>query len=83
MKKKAKKISAEEFDKKFDAGKEDILQYTDPKSTRVVPPSVQRINIDIPSSMLVTFDKEAERVGIARTALLKVWIAEHVDRLAG
>ena len=82
MKKKPKKISTEEFDKKFDEGKEDILKYTDPESTRVVPPVIQRINIDIPSVILAKVDKEAQRVGVPRTSLIKVWIAEQVDRLA-
>ena len=85
MKKKTKKtkmITAEEFDKKFDEGKEDILQYTGPKPWRVVPPMVQRINIDIPVIILQKVDKEADRVGVARTSLIKMWIAEHADRLA-
>lgn len=85
MKKKSKKsktISAEEFDRIFDEGKEDILQYTDPKSTRVVPPLIQRINIDIPVVILQKVDKEADRVGIPRTSLIKIWIAQNADRLA-
>ncbi len=81
MKKKTKKISAAEFDKKFDAGKEDITPYLDLKKARVDVP-LHRINIDIPAEILDKVDKEAERVGIPRTSLIKVWIAEHVDRLA-
>lgn len=76
-------ITAEELDKKFDEGKEDILKYFDEKSTRVVPPMIQRINIDIPVFILQKVDKEADRVGIPRTSLIKIWIAEHADRLAG
>lgn len=82
MKKKINKISASDFDKKFDDGKEDILKYTDPKSTRVDYP-VHRINIDIPGEMLAKVDREANRMGVPRTSLIKVWIAERVDRLAG
>ena len=81
-KKKTKKISTEEFDRKFDAG-EDISPYLDPDSTKVVPPAIQRINIDIPMGMLIKVDKEAQRMGVPRTSLIKVWIAERVDRLAG
>lgn len=81
--KKIKKISIEELDRKFDEGKEDVLQYFDEKSTRVVPPLIQRINIDIPVVILQKVDKEADRVGIPRTSLIKIWIAEHADRLAG
>lgn len=81
-KRREKKITAEEFDKKFDEGKEDILKYADLKSVRVDYP-VQRINIDIPHEMLQKVDKEAERVGVPRTSLIKLWIAQHVDELAG
>ena len=82
MRKKLKKISGAEFDKKFDDGKaEDITPYLDFKKARVDLP-IHRINIDIPEAILVKVDKEAERVGIPRTSLIKVWIAEHVDRLA-
>ncbi len=80
--KKKNKISAEEFDKKFDEGKEDITEHLDLKSARVVYP-VQRINIDIPGEILKKVDREADRIGVPRTSLIKLWIAEHTDRLAG
>lgn len=81
-KKKMNKISAEEFDKKFDEGKEDILQYADLKSAKMVHP-VQRINVDIPGEILKKVDREADRIGITRTSLIKYWISQNVDRLAG
>jgi hypothetical protein len=40
-----KKISAKEFDRKFDAN-EDINEYLDPKTTRVVKLKPKRINVD-------------------------------------
>lgn len=81
MKKKNHKLSAGEFDDKFDRG-EDVSAHLDMKSARAVP-AVHRINIDIPSDILAKVDQEAQRVGIPRTSLLKVWIAERTDRLAG
>jgi len=81
MKKKNKKISAGEFDAKFDAG-EDVSEHLEMKSAKIVRPS-HRINIDIPADILAKVDKEAERMGIPRTSLIKVWIAERLDRLAG
>lgn len=81
-KKKMKKISVEELDKKFDEGKEDVLQYFDTKSAKVDYP-VQRINIDIPNQILKKVDREADRIGVTRTSLLKLWISQNVDRLAG
>ncbi len=77
-----KKITTSELEKKFDEGKEDILEHFDPKTAKVDYP-VQRINIDIPQEILKKVDQEAERVGVPRTSLIKLWIAKHVDELAG
>ena len=79
--KKQKKIKAEEFDKVFDQGA-DVTNYLDAKKAKAHYP-VQRINIDIPQVILDKVDREADRVGVPRTSLLKVWIAEQADRLAG
>ena len=38
---------------------------------------------EIPTEILEKVDKEAGRVGVPRTSLLKLWIAERVDRMAG
>ena len=42
---------------------------------------IQRINLDIPHDMVEKVDDEAERIGVTRTSLLKLWIAERIDRL--
>lgn len=81
-KKKPKMISAEEFDRKFDAG-EDISEYVDWNSGRMVPPAIQRVSIDVPVPMVQALDKEASRIGVTRTALIKMWLAQNLDKLAG
>ena len=84
-KKKHKRISAEELDKKFDNG-EEILQYFDTKKARWAPPAIveiQRVNVDVPVPMIQALDKEATRIGVTRTALIKMWLAQHLDKLAG
>ena len=80
-KKKPKPITAEEFDRKFDDG-EDVSKYVDWDSGRVVPPAIQRVNIDVPIPMVQALDKEATRIGVTRTALIKMWLAQHLDKLA-
>lgn len=75
-----KKIKAGEFDRLFEEG--DITSHLDLKTAKVEQP-IQRINIDIPRNILEKVDQEAARVGIPRTSLLKVWIAEHADHLSG
>lgn len=79
MKKTKKKIKASEFDRAFEKGS--VMKHLDLKSAKVDHP-IQRINIDIPQEILDKVDREADRVGVPRTSLIKVWIAEQVDKLA-
>lgn len=74
MKRLHKKITTEEFDKGFDKG-EDMGEYLD-KSKATVNKEVKRVNIDFPLILLKRLDKEASKIGVARTALIKIWLAE-------
>ena len=67
-------IPAEEFDERFDRG-EDMMPYLDLDS------AVWRANVDFPTWAIHAMDKEAERVGITRQALIKVWICERLDAI--
>ena len=78
-KKERKKIKASEFDRAFEEG--DVTKYLDLKTAKVHYP-VQRINIDIPQKILEKVDREAKRMGVPRTSLIKVWIVEHADQLS-
>jgi hypothetical protein len=40
---------------------------------------VRRVNIDFPAGLLHEIDQEANKIGIARTALIKVWLAERLE----
>ena len=73
-----KKISAEAFDQAFERG--DVTKYLNLKKVKVHYP-IQRINVDIPKEMLHNVDQEAARIGVPRTSLIKMWIADHLDRL--
>ncbi|BCD62872.1 MULTISPECIES: type II toxin-antitoxin system BrnA family antitoxin [Nitratiruptor] len=76
-----KSITAKEFDEKFDRG-EDISEYLDfGKAKRVGEVKKQptkKINIDLPQNILNLIDEEASKIGVARQALLKVWIVERL-----
>lgn len=76
MKKLHKKIKTKEFDERFDKG-EDVGDYLDTDKATVTK-QVQRINIDFPPLLLRQIDKEAGKIGVARTALIKIWIAERL-----
>jgi len=66
-------ISAEEFDRIFDEGKEDILQYFDVDSA-VRPNRRQRLTLDLPGWTISALDNEAKRIGITRQSLIKTLI---------
>lgn len=74
-KKKVKPITAEEFDEMFDRGEEDVMQYMDLSSIKRHYP-MQRITIDFPKETLELLDVEAAKIGVTRTSLIKVWIAD-------
>jgi len=77
MKKQDKKISAEDFDQRFDNG-EDMADFLDLKKAQVNK-KIQRINVDIPIPFLMKIDREAQRIGVARTALIKLWLSERLE----
>ena len=79
MKKQDKKISAKDFDRRFDDG-EDMADFIDIKKARVNK-RIQRINVDIPTPFLMRIDREAEKIGVARTALIKLWLSERLEHV--
>ena len=72
-------MRAEEFDSRFDAG-EDITQYLEMSGARRPGQSVKRVNVDFPVWMVASLDKEARRLGVPRQSIIKVWVAERLER---
>ena len=72
-------ITAEEFDRRFDNG-EDVSEYFDWSKARRPGLEVKRVNVDFPSSILNKLDREAQRIGVTRQSLIKVWIAERLEQ---
>ena len=73
-------IKAKEFDEKFDNG-EDISEYVDWSSARKIHDKPQRVNIDFPSWVVARLDRESKRLGVSRQALVKLWIAERLEKV--
>lgn len=72
--KKKNTISAEQFDKMFDNG-EDVSAYMDSsKGYRLS--DLKRVNVDFPVWMIEKLDREATKLGLARQALIKFFVAE-------
>ncbi len=73
-------MKAEELDEIFDQGGEDILPYLD--LSKAVRPGLaaKRVNVDFPSWMIQQLDREAERLGVPRQSLIKIWIGERLSK---
>ena len=78
MKPSKRTVSAKVFDEAFDRGK-DVTPYLDLHTAKVRQPT-HRINVDIPKGLLDRVDKEAAKVGVPRTSLIKIWIAERLEK---
>jgi len=71
-------MKAEDLDQKFDDG-EEVLEYFDLSTMKRPGLEMQRVEVDFPQWMLNALDREAQRLGIQRQAVIKVWIAERLD----
>lgn len=74
-----KTITAEEFDRRFDDG-ESIVDYLDLSSLRRPGQEAKRVNVDFPAWVVKGLDTEARRLGVTRQALIKIWIAERLEK---
>jgi hypothetical protein len=82
MSKKIETIDAEELDRIFDEGKEDILQYFDIENAVRLGTERQKVNISLPVWMVHSLDREAERLDITRQAVIKMWIDEKLKAIS-
>lgn len=74
------RMKASELDKKFDDGVEDIVDDLD-MSTATRPNREQRrVNVDFPVWMVESLDREAGRLGVTRQSIIKIWIAERLEK---
>jgi predicted DNA binding CopG/RHH family protein len=73
------KTKAEELDARFDRG-EDVSKYLDLTKARRPGHEQRRVNVDFPSWMVESLDREASRLGVPRQSLIKMLIARHLDR---
>ncbi len=70
-------MKTKSFDNAFDNGDDMSMQLDLSQATR--PGREQkRVNVDFPVWMIQSLDKEAQRLGVPRQAIIKVWIAERL-----
>ncbi len=72
-------MKAKQLDKKFDNG-EDIAKYLDVSKAHRPEQEQRRVNVDFPIWMIQSLDKEAKRLGVPRQSIIKVWVAERLEK---
>jgi hypothetical protein len=73
-------MKAKELEKRFD-NNEDITKYLDVSKARRPVQEQKRVNVDFPTWMIHSLDKEAKRLGVPRQSIIKIWIAERLEKL--
>lgn len=73
-------MKTSELDKRFDEGVEDVIDEFDLTSATRPNREQKRVNVDFPVWMVESLDREAGRLGVTRQSIIKVWIAERLER---
>ncbi len=74
-------MKAKKFDSDFDRGK-DVTGALDLTKIRRPRQEQKRVNVDFPTWMIASLDKEARRLGVTRQSIIKVWLAERLEQAA-
>ena len=72
-------MKAKKFDADFDDGK-DITTALDVSKARRPLQEQKRVNVDFPTWMIESLDREAGRLGVTRQSIIKVWLAERLEQ---
>ena len=72
-------MKAKKFDADFDDGK-DITAALDVSKARRPLQEQKRVNVDFPTWMIESLDREAGRLGVTRQSIIKVWLAERLEQ---
>lgn len=71
-------MKAKAFDKQFDEGADMTASLELSKAKRVLQEQ-KRVNVDFPTWMIESLDREAGKLGITRQSIIKVWLAERLE----
>ena len=75
-------MKAKDIDKKIDGNKTDIIDDLDLSTVTRPNQSQKRVNVDFPSWVIDSLDREASRVGVTRQSLIKLWLVERLEEKA-
>ena len=71
-------MKAKKFEQQFDEGV-DITATLDVSKAKRVQQKQKRVNVDFPTWMIDSLDREASKLGVTRQSVIKVWLAERLE----
>jgi hypothetical protein len=74
-------MKAKKFEQQFDEGV-DITASLDLTKAKRVLQEQKRVNVDFPTWMIDSLDREASKMGVTRQSVIKVWLAERLEASA-
>lgn len=74
-------MKAKDFEHQFDDDV-DLTASLDLSKAKRVLQEQKRVNVDFPTWMIESLDREAGRLGVTRQSIIKVWLAERLEKSA-
>ena len=71
-------MKAKNFEQQFDDGV-DVTASLDLSKAKRVLQEQKRVNVDFPTWMIDSLDREASKLGVTRQSVIKVWLAERLE----
>ena len=71
-------MKAKKFEQQFDDGV-DLTASLDLSKAKRVLQAQKRVNVDFPTWMVDSLDREASKLGVTRQSVIKVWLAERLE----
>ncbi len=71
-------MKANKFEQQFDEDV-DITASLDLSKAKRVRQEQKRVNVDFPTWMIDSLDREASKLGVTRQSVIKVWLAERLE----
>ena len=73
-------MKAKKFEQQFDEAVDITASLVLSKAKRVLQEQ-KRVNVDFPTWMIDSLDREAGKLGVTRQSIIKVWLAERLEML--
>lgn len=74
-------MKARKFEQQFDEGV-DLTASLDLSKAKRALKNLRRVNVDFPTWMINSLDREASKLGVTRQSVIKVWSAERLEAKA-